>query len=228
MWYNYIRFESVFEFGSNYQLTVANMKGAGSLSPFGKILKFFICLYCYLIPSFNTRLSFPFIYLRSINILLAYKGYIFIGIGMGILLLPITWFIFGIGAIKKFISKQTDGIMHNLIIALTCLGFLQIAVVGSYGIHYQLDLLWLFIFAGLFYAYFVYEKITGCRFVKIKTTKFFFNLNGLLRNLIILSMIISIILVFIVTFSSSSYALIMYYNPSAIYFIQRLLGLNSL
>jgi hypothetical protein len=231
MWYNYIRFGSVFEFGSSYQLTVANMKGAESLSPFGKISKFFVCLYCYLVPSFDTRLSFPFIYLRPVNIMSAYKGYIFNIGGVGVLLLPITWFIFGIGAVKKFVIKQTDGIMQNLIIALTCLGFLQIAVVGFFGTHYQLDILWLFIFAGLFYAYFIYERIAYFQFAnfkKLKANKFVFSLNCLLRNVIIISMIVSIILVFLVTFSSSPYTLIMNNNPSAIYFIQRLLGFNTL
>jgi len=233
MWYNYIRFGSVFEFGSIYQLTVSNMKSAGSQNPLGKIWKFFVCLYCYLVPSFDLRLSFPFIYLRPVNYSLAYKGYIFNpNRNIGIFLFPVTWFIFGIGAANKLVSRKTDGIVLNLILAITCLCFLQIVAVSfTGGIGYQSDLLWLFILTCLLCAYFFYEKAIDYRFLKIKkqkADKFVPGLFDLLQNVIVFSMIISIVIFFLITLSSSDYALVLNNNPSAIYFIQRLLGFNTL
>jgi hypothetical protein len=231
MWYNYIRFESMFEFGINYHITSTYVKWANSKNPLSKINGFLVCLYCYLVPSFNVRSSFPFIFLKPVNIGSAYNGYIFNAGTVGILSLPITWFIFGISSVKKFISNQKYNMMLKLIITMTCLGFLQIAVIGPHGTSYLLDILWLFIFTGLFCAYFIYEKLTDYQFAKLielKTTKFVFNMKGFLLNVITLSMILSNILFFMVTLSSSAGNLIWNNNPLAFYFIQRLLGLDTL
>jgi len=119
--------------------------------------------------------------------------------------------------------------MLNFIIAMICLGFLQIAVIGPHGTGYLLDMLWLFIFAALFCAHFIYIKVTGYHFTilnELKAAKFVMNPGRLVRNIIAFSMIISIILFFIVTLSSSAGNLIWNNNPLAFYFIQRTLGFN--
>jgi hypothetical protein len=231
MWYNYIRFGSVLEFGSNYMLTVSNLKSQNLSTPITKLIKTMVGLFCYLVPSFDIRASFPFVYLRSVETGLAFKSYLFITPTMGLMALPVTWFIFGVGAVKKTIDKQRKPIFY-LTAAMICLGFLQMIaimlLVSAVVNRYTVDFYWLFIFAGLFCAYFVYEKMTEYQ-EQIMQTQRQINLSETTGWVINAIMIISNLLIFLVTLSGDGegYALIWNNNPAVYYTIQRLLGFNT-
>jgi hypothetical protein len=191
-------------------------------------------LFCYLVPSFDIRASFPFVYLRNIETGLAFKSYLFNTPTMGLLALPVTWFIFGIGAVKRIINKQRKPILH-LIVAMICLGFLQIVaimlLVSGVVNRYAVDFTWLFILSGLFCAYFIYEKMTEYQ-ERITQTQLEIpvNLCDMTGRVITTIMIISNLLIFLVTLSGDGegYALIWNNNPAVFYTIQRLLGFNTL
>jgi len=232
MWYNYIRFGSVFEFGSNYQITVSYMKANNYINPIAKAMKFLVGFFSYLAPSFRVSASFPFLYLSNIDTGLAFKTFLYNTSTFGLLALPVIWFLFGIGAVRKIINKQRKPIFH-LLIAMICLGFLQISVVvlsGGIVNRYCADFFWLFVFSGLLCAYFVYEEMAKYqeRIIQIQS-QLSLNLCDMAGNVITTIMFISIILMFLVTLSGDGEggALIWNNNPAIYYFIQRLLGFNT-
>jgi hypothetical protein len=212
MWYNYIRFGSFFEFGMKYQLTGDHPNA--NYTPMADLIKFIISFLSYLLPTFHVSTSFPFLYLSSINASLAYKSDFFYNTPtIGLLALPVTWFISGIGIVKRLIDKQSKLLFH-LIIAMICLGFLQIAAIillsNSVVQRYTADFFWLFVLSGLSCAYFIYNKMT--------------------EKIIYATMVISILVFFLTTFSWDGEGLWPFLtsnNPAVYYTIQRLLGFNT-
>jgi ABC-type multidrug transport system fused ATPase/permease subunit len=159
MWYNYIRFGSVLEFGYDYLITFFNMKARHLISPMAKLAKIFIGFFCYLVPSFDIRASFPFVYLKSIDTGLAYLFYFYATPVFGLIALPVAWFVSGIGTVKQVIGKQRKPTFYFLA-AMICLGFLQILIVvlsDTIVNRYTVDFFWLFVLSGLFCAYFIYR-----------------------------------------------------------------------
>jgi hypothetical protein len=213
MWYNYIRFGSVFEFGLNYLISVAG-KADSLLNPIAMLTRFLLGFFCYLMPSFNIKASFPFVFFKNINTGLAYKSYLYITSTFGLIALPVTWFIPYIGIVKRIIGKQRKPILY-LTVAMICLGFLQIISItmlaNAVVNRYTIDFFWLFALSGLFCAYFLYEGMKEY------------------SRTIIAIMIISILLLFLVNLSGDGegYNLILNNNPEIFYSIQRLLGFNT-
>jgi hypothetical protein len=161
MWYNYIRFGSVFEFGSNYQITVSFIRANNLINPMAKLTKLLVGFFSYLTPSFRVSASFPFLYLNNIETGLAFKSYIYNTPTFGLMALPVVWFSFSIRTVRKVIDKQRKPILY-LVIVMLCLGFLQISVVvlsGGIVNRYCVDFFWLFVFSGLLCAYFIYEGV---------------------------------------------------------------------
>jgi hypothetical protein len=159
MWYNYIRFGSVLDFGYDYLITVSNMKARHLINPLGRLTGILVGFFCYLMPSFDIKASFPFVYFNNIDTSLAYKSCFFVTPTFGLIALPVTWFISGIGMVKKIIFKKRKPIFY-LTAAMICLGFIQILMVilsGTIFNRYTVDFFWLFVLSGLFCAYFIYE-----------------------------------------------------------------------
>jgi hypothetical protein len=145
--------------------------------------------------------------------------------------LPIVWFSFSIRTVRKVIDKQRKPILY-LVIAMLCLGFLQISVVvlsGGIVNRYCVDFYWLFVFSGLLCAYFIYEGVAEYQKEKQIQCQLSLNLCGMAGRLITTIMIISITLTFLVTLSGDGEggALIWNNNPSIYYSIQRVLGFNT-
>jgi hypothetical protein len=231
MWYNYIRFGSVLEFGSNYQITVSYIRANSFINPIAKLTKFLVGFFSYLTPSFRVSASFPFLYLNNIETGLAFKSYIYNTPTFGLIALPVVWFLFSVNTVKKVIDKKRKPIL-NLIIAMLCLGFLQLSVVvlsGGIVNRYCVDFFWLFVFSGLLCAYFIYEGVAEYQEEKQIQCQLSLNLRGMAGRVISTIMIISIILMFLVTLSGDGEggALIWNNNPSIYYSIQRLLGFNT-
>ena len=239
LWYNYIRFGSVFETGNYYVLGGNSVKAGRLMNPLGRLTGILIgCISC-LIPSFHISASFPFISLQIIEKNLAFKTASFnITPMMGLMSLPVTWFVFNIGTVKKTIDKQREPILY-LIVAMICLGFLQIVatlyLVDGIVYRYAPDFFWLFILSGLFCAYYIYERLVEYQRQTTQIQSFItLNLSEMIERIIFIAMVLSISLSFLITlsgkpefFGGGTWNTIFISNPSVFYSLQRLLGFNT-
>jgi len=60
-YYNYIRFDSVFDFGVKYNMTTLNIAAHTLMDPIGKIVRTFIASMCYLFNVNTYSLTFPYV-----------------------------------------------------------------------------------------------------------------------------------------------------------------------
>jgi hypothetical protein len=158
MWYNYIRFGSVLEFGYDYLITFFSMKARHLINPVAKLTKILVGFFCYIMPSFDISASFPFISLNKIDTSMSYKSYLYVTPIFGLIAFPVAWFTFGIGKVRQIIGKQQKPFYYFLAIMI-CLGFLQIFIVvlsDTIVNRYTVDFFWLFTLSGLFCAYLKY------------------------------------------------------------------------
>jgi len=224
MWYNYIRFESVFEFGNKYMLGGTDLRAHKFLNPIGKLSLIIASYACYFLPSFKLGASFPFVSLQNVNITGLFNGFIYIVPVLGLLTLPITWFTFGLGCIKKqkIGGGGVDALPFNLIASMLLLGLFQIAIgpLLAKGIvtRYELDFFWLFVFPSLICAYFLHRQA-------VETS---LRLGATVQNIICFSIVVSVALIFLLTLSGGGETdTIWLNNPAAYYYIQRLLGFDT-
>ena len=144
MYYNYIRFGSIFEFGAKYQLTMndmRNLKNRLITIPAGLIYNLFN------LPSFIGE--FPFMQVNS-NIPEIFAYYYVEDMPGGVFILaPIAFAVFGI---KKFFKTSKNTELKNLVVVILAVGIiLNIIIVmqgGSTG-RYLLDFAWYFVLAGI-------------------------------------------------------------------------------
>ena len=154
MWYNYVRFGSIFEFGAKYQLTITNMTTLGSriwAIPTGIITNFFS------IPNFI--LDFPF--LTNHNDLTIFYGYYYIEnmIGGLFVLVPICFMnFFIIKANKKIDNKNLKILINTLVIVGLVIAILSVMMAGS-NQRYVIDYAWMMILAGILIFMSIYNSL---------------------------------------------------------------------
>lgn len=144
MYYNYIRFNSIFEFGASYQLTVNDMSHLKN-----RFMTIAIGIVCNLfgIPVFTT--SFPFI--TTNQKILSFYGYYYIEdmIGGLFILVPICFSIF---SLSKLWKKSKNKEICYAILVFFIVGFiiciLSIMMAGSLQ-RYIIDYGWMIILAGI-------------------------------------------------------------------------------
>lgn len=144
MYYNYIRFGNVFDFGAKYQLTINNMIELGSRIfsvPIGIVSNLFK------VPNFVP--IFPFI--THSNDHLSFYGSYYIEnlIGGLFMIAPICFFIFYIFKFnKKTENKELKIIVNSLTIIGIIIACISAAIAGS-NQRYLIDYAWMIIFAGI-------------------------------------------------------------------------------
>ena len=143
MYYNYIRFGSIFEFGASYQLTINDMSNLSN-----RFMVIGMGLICNLFSIPNTVPSFPFLY--NHNNLLTFYGYYYIEnmIGGLFILVPTCFAIFGLYKIFKN-SKNKE--LFETILIYTIVGFLICVIsimMGGSMQRYIVDYAWILIIAG--------------------------------------------------------------------------------
>ena len=156
MFYNYIRFGNVFEFGTKYQLTVKDMtnyKTTLLIVPTGILCDLFN------LPVFKA--VFPFIQSNG-NIIDTFSYYYAEDIPAGIFILsPICFCIFGI---VNFLRKSKDKELKAFTILLICIAILLVSVItlmaGSTG-RYFLDVAWMLNLAGIIIFMSIFESKTS-------------------------------------------------------------------
>lgn len=144
MYYNYIRFNNIFEFGASYQLTVNDMSHLKNR--FMTIATGIVCN-LFGMPIFTT--SFPFISTNQ-NIL-SFYGYYYVEdmIGGLFILVPICFSIF---SLPKLWKKSQNREVCYAILTFSIVGFvicvLSIMMAGSLQ-RYIIDYGWMLILAGI-------------------------------------------------------------------------------
>ena len=154
MYYNYIRFGNVFEFGAKYQLTITNMAKLGSRVfsiPVGMVTNLFS------IPNFI--LKFPFIV--NHNNLIEFYGYYYIEnmIGGVFIIAPICFMNFKIAKVnQKIQNKKIKILINSLLIVGLFIAVLSVAMAGS-NQRYLVDYAWMIILSGILIFITIYNSL---------------------------------------------------------------------
>ena len=163
MWWNYIRFDSVFNFGEKYQITVLQMQSLQYVSPM-KLLEGLLKVF-FMFPSADIN-NFPFLFMKDlgwinydINIISYTPGVI------GICIIPIFWIYFFLSYIKKKYVFSNDFYKDIKVLIITSLILLCIDIRNGVAEHYILDVkIFLYIFAVIMYLKIIEkEKDSFCQ-----------------------------------------------------------------
>ena len=142
--FNYARFDSIFEFGSTYQLTVSDI----SLNKI-RLSDLPRAIYHYFIQPVSYSSDFPFVSL-DYEYLGNYGRYVYVDTNMGLLSIPIMWMLFG--SILVFANKKRSA-AYKVTLGSTLLGMVAIALfdfcLGGALFRYTCDLTLLGAFASV-------------------------------------------------------------------------------
>lgn len=139
MYYNYLRFDSVFEFGAQYQLTIYDVT-TYHFDNFAKIPEI-IFQNIFSLPTLTGK--FPFFDLPVQQT--GYLGYQFAINNCGILTLPIFWLIILVPFVLK--KKEAPSLDKKMIVSSLIIGAILLyitCVMGAIGFEYTLEWAWLF------------------------------------------------------------------------------------
>lgn len=164
MWYNYVRFDNVFDFGSKYQLTINNMVELES-----RVASIPAGILCNLFSIPNFIPDFPFI--THSNDIAIFYGYYYIEnmIGGALAMAPICLAIFFIAKFnKKIKNKELKVIVNSLTIIGIFLAIISTAMAGS-NQRYLIDYIWMLILAGILIFSGLYEVLKSEESKKIIT-----------------------------------------------------------
>ncbi|MDO4963812.1 MAG: hypothetical protein Q4E75_06945, partial [bacterium] len=153
MYYNYIRFDSPFEFGYKYQLTISN-NSALSTGWYTIFSGVFTNLFSF--PKFNAE--FPFIV--NYNDVPTFYGYYYIENMLGGLfaVVPLCFIYFGIIKInKENISKELKILIFTLFIVSIGISIVSVAMSGSVE-RYLMDYSWMFIIDSIIIFSIIYNS----------------------------------------------------------------------
>lgn len=155
MWYNYVRFDSVTEFGSRYVLTsVNNFAASHLLNPVSHIFRVVNTIGHYLIMPARYILEFPFV------THLPRMSWILQGISthsqtsIGLINFPILFCVFYM--FKNIMRKETSKIFNALLSSVIIAIIMLVALSYLNGVHgtYIIDFIMFLIFPALFCAYY--------------------------------------------------------------------------
>lgn len=144
MYYNYIRFGNVLEFGASYQLTVNNMDIL-KVGPAAGMKALFVNLFN--IPTFT--MDFPFL-INNSNVISHHGYYYYESLVGGIFFfVPLLFILFDIFKFNKNkgIEKNIKIIVNSLLVLAVCILFTNSIVGGCIG-RYLVDAMWLFVLAS--------------------------------------------------------------------------------
>lgn len=186
MIYNYIRFETIFEFGANYQVSVTDFRKFGT-----NINRILIGLSAYFISPVNFITEFPFV--TAYNWMPEYNGYYFsIGIGGGYFATSIIGIIllfapYLLKKIKKCNKEMFSFIVISLILGIA-IAIFESNKCGSIG-RYMVDFIWLFNISTILLIIFIYNRLKEEEHKKIfmKTLLIIILISSVINTLMIYS-----------------------------------------
>ncbi len=151
---NYIRFDSFFEFGSTYQLTVSDIsKNKLRLSDLPATI------FHYFIQPISLSSDFPFVSLSyaSLN---NYGHYTYVDTGMGMLSIPMMWMLFG--SVLVFVNKKRS-LAYKATLGSVLVGTVAVALfdfcLGGVIFRYTCDLTLLGAFAAMVVLFSLHEDV---------------------------------------------------------------------
>jgi len=160
MYYNYIRFGSVTEFGAIYQMTSSNIGALKLLNPVSKIDRALFGIRMHLFAPLKYSAYFPFI--EPYRERLSYTGFMYFDNIQGLINYPISWLLASLPFLKKDIRKESK-ILWNMILLMPLIGIFLIIVATNMGgviSRYLVDYMWMFILISLICVYFVHETLS--------------------------------------------------------------------
>lgn len=133
MIYNYLRFDSIFEFGAKYQLTSFNMKYCMGIS-FGKIYEGFL-KFLFRFPNIKL-LEFPFVFINTYGNIMSLNEVCYENRMYGLMAIPVFWvFLF-----KKFATEDKElKKITNLNLIITAIAIILNTCTGGICENYALD-----------------------------------------------------------------------------------------
>lgn len=146
---NYIRFESIFEFGAKYQLTVSNV----SYNTFSADL-FLPSLYHYFFQGFEYSGQFPYVDVSG-EMLTSYGRYLYYGsLNAGIFAMPLNLYIFTARSALTEYKKAVKLVSISAIAGLVLVAFTDICL-GGVILRYTADIS---LIASLIAVFFLYTQ----------------------------------------------------------------------
>ncbi|MDR0735199.1 MAG: hypothetical protein LBG16_05925 [Elusimicrobiota bacterium] len=150
MWYNYIRFGNVAEFGISYHLTGENVAAVYSVNnPIQMLYRALAAIKHFLLNPPYIFLKFPFV--RFVPAPLDGNTFIFNPHSIGLLCIPVIWYIFGLRSATAMLRGKHN-IIRKVIFSLPVIGIFMLVITGSAAldIRYEADFAWLFVLPALF------------------------------------------------------------------------------
>ena len=180
MIYNYVRFDSIFEFGAQYQITVNDMTNLGN-----RIMAIPVGLISYLFKIPTIISQFPFAQI-SYDTITFYGYYWSSAMAGGIFILsPICFALFLIPKIRNKINKE----LFFTIVMLSTIG-LTICIIdiilGGNSQRYAADYAWMFLFAAMMTILAIYQILKNEQIKKYiyKITLFLVIFSGIINFLL--------------------------------------------
>ena len=191
MYYNYIRFDSPFEFGAKYQLTVFDT-GYYGMTDFGKIP--LMIARALLIPP---TISATFPYVNAVSESSNYLGYYYGMSYMGVLAQPIMWTVILLGwSMKRGIKDMGHKAFVMLSVIVGILMCYVTTAMGGTSLRYSVDFAWLFFIPVIYIVFDMYDRGRNR-----KITKYILVLVGILT---VATVMINVLLCISPTWSSIS------------------------
>lgn len=155
--YNYLRFDSIFEFGARYQLTVSNV----SYNTFEPSDLFF-AIYHYILSPFDFSPVFPFFSLKYAGEA-SYGNYLYSDVCFGVLAIPLCLSLFySICVFKDRATKKSHkALLLSGIFSLLCVAVLNFSM-GGVMFRYTADLTPIAVPMSLFLLFGFYERMSEC------------------------------------------------------------------
>ena len=155
--YNYLRFDSIFEFGARYQLTVSNV----SYNTFEPSDLFF-AIYHYILSPFDFSPVFPFFSLKYAGEA-SYGNYLYSDVCFGVLAIPLCLSLFySICVFKDRATKKLHkALLLSGLFSLLCVAVLNFSM-GGVMFRYTADLTPIAVPMSLFLLFGFYERMSEC------------------------------------------------------------------
>ncbi|MFQ9515742.1 MAG: hypothetical protein ACLRZ9_07920 [Eubacterium sp.] len=205
MFYNYIRFDSIFEFGAKYQLTVYDTSYYKA-TDFGKLpVALYKCILA--LPVFSNH--FPFV--GAVSTHSEYMGYFYQMACMGIMSYPVMWLILMLPwSLKRGIREQGERglVIASLMAGLT--GCYITTALGGASLRYSVDFAWMLCIPIIYIIFDLYSR--AC---KKKITKYIFILLGV--------MIFATVMINMLTCFSPSWSDISEKQPELFYSLEKMI-----
>ena len=146
-WYNYARFGSITEFGSNYQLTMENISVLTHTGVLGNLRRVSDGIFTFMFNNFSLQPRFP--YVTATYSQLIFTGFMSRTATIGAFMLPVTWFLPSVVYLRKKPSgKQALPLVISMVATGMLIAIMATVLIGTIS-RYSVDFFWLLVLPSL-------------------------------------------------------------------------------